>query len=197
MFETNDKSLNLLRKIVNVAIFVAMCVCVIIGIVLIAMSFSMVEYSGYMGKYLSINPIALVSGVCTLLLGPVVCQIVWLLTDVYFNTLFDIKLIRNAQCASELNLQKLPAPLFRKSVKESEINSLDVYKKLKDYRILVEENVITEDEFTQIKSNLMANSRESATDSTISKAKELKKLADQKIITEEEFASEKSKILKK
>ena len=191
MFKNNDKSFNLIRKITNVAIFVAMCVCVVMGIVLIAMSFPTVDY-GY-GAELIINPITLLSGIFTLLLGPVVCQLIWLALDLYFNALLDIKLIRNELCKEEA-MQELPV-LFKKMNRENDVDNVSIYKKLREYRALVEESVITEDEFAQIKTSLMSNAK-TETDSVISKAKELKKLADEKVITEQEFANEKSKILK-
>ena len=193
MFNKNDKSLYLVRKIVNILLFVLMCVSVIAGIVLIAMSFYTYK------EEIFVNFITLISGVCTMILGPVLLQLVYLVADIGFNALLDVKIIRNAQFG--IDVPEFSAPLFFTNKKENVMgtNTLDVYEKLKKYKALFDESVITIDEYENIKNGLLQKNIQTVEtiDDDISKVKRLKTLADEKVLSEEEFALEKSKILKK
>ncbi len=193
MFNKNDKSLYLVRKIVNVLLFVLMCVSVIAGIVLIAVSFY--TYN----DELFVNFITLISGICVMILGPVLLQLVYLVADIGFNALLDVKIIRNAQFG--IAVPEFSAPLFLKKNKDviDARNALDVYEKLKKYKTLYDESVITSDEYENIKNGLLQNNTQpvETIDDDISKMKRLKTLADEKVLSEEEFMQEKSKILKK
>lgn len=195
MFERNDKSLNLVRKIINVTLFVLMCVSVIAGVVLIAMSFQVEKYS----EEMIINFGTLIGGILAIILGPILLQIVWLVFDMKLNSILDVKIIRNAQYG--LPAGELKAPLFfnRGKSKEIGVEVTDAYEKLRKYKALCDESVITVDEFEQIKCELLNKNveKEYSIDEDIEKVKKLKSYVDDKIITEEEFAKEKSKILKK
>ncbi len=190
MFKKNDKSLFIVRKVVNVAIFVLMCACVICGIAVIASAISGPSY------YLVAN---IIIGVVVLLGGPIFLQILWLIIDVKFNALVDIKLIRNATYNQEEVL--LPAPLFHKNKKEEDVitNGMEVYEKIKKYKLLLDEKIITTEEFEDIKSRLLLKPAtvESCIDSSIKKVKVLKSYADDNIISAKEFEEEKAKLLKK
>lgn len=191
MFKKNDKSFNMIVKITNVVLFVLMCVSVLIGIVMIALSFKADDFYG-----IYVNFGTLFGGIAAIILGPILIQFIWLLFDMAFNAILDVKLIRNAEYKNQTSAQELPAPIFRKGTKEKEGDKYEAYKKLKEYKELLDETVITKDEYDLIKAELMS-SVEEKTDSTINQVKELKKLADEKIITEQEFVNEKAKILKK
>lgn len=191
MFERNDKSLKLVRKIVNVVLFVLMCVSVIVGIALISSAFNTT------GKI--VNFVTLIIGICTMILGPIILQLVWLNYDIKFNALLDLKIIRNAQF--HLPAGELKAPLFFDKIKNkgNDIKIADVYEELRKYKSLCDESVITVDEFEQIKGALLNKNaeKECSIDEDIAMVKRLKSYVDDNIITEEEFAKEKSKILKK
>ena len=113
-----------------------------------------------------------------------------------FNFALDVKLIRNAQYG-KAGLQELPAPLFRKGTKHKEEDKYEGYKKLKEYKELLDEAVITEEEYAQIKAEFIISDEKKSDSAIISQVKELKKLVDENIITEQEFSNEKNKILKR
>ena len=191
MFKKNDKSFNMIVKITNVVIFVLMCVSVIAGIVMTAAAFRSDKYGD-----LFINFGMLFGGLATIVLAPILLQLVWLAFDMAFNFALDVKLIRNAGCG-QAGLQELPAPLFRKTSKKQEEGKYEIYKKLKEYKELLDEAVITEDEYAQIKAEFIVSDEKKTDSAIISQVKELKKLVDENIITEQEFSNEKNKILKK
>lgn len=191
MFKKNDKSFNMIVKITNVVIFVLMCVSVIAGIVMTAAAFRSDEYGD-----LFINFGMLFGGLATIVVGPILLQLVWLAFDMAFNFALDVKLIRNAQCG-QVALQELPAPVFRKNSKKQENDKYETYKKLKEYKELLDEAVITEDEYAKIKAEFIVSDEKKTDSAIISQVKELKKLVDENIITEQEFSNEKNKILKK
>ena len=200
MFKNNDKSFNLCRKISNIVLFVLMCLSVAVGIFLIILSATINPYRYDVQRYISsmyaLKSTYLTIGLIVLILGPIFFQLIWLGLDLLFNFMLDVKLMRNVICKDQSEIQELPV-LFKKSSKnEKKLDNSVKYEKLREYKMLVEEGVITEEEYIQIKQDLIPTSSK-ATDNVISKAKELKKLADEKVITEEEFANEKSKILKK
>lgn len=197
MFKKSDKSLYLIRKIVNVVIFVFMCISVIAGLVLIAISFNK-SVDQYGNSFTWFNFGTFFGGLLAILLGPVLLQLVWLACDLKFNTLLDIKNIRNAQYG--MSAVEFPAPLFlNKCNKSSNNNVLDVYEKLKKYKALLDENALTIEEYEQIKNELLGTnkSEDKSIENDIDKVKRLKKYVDDKVLTEEEFVAEKSKILKK
>lgn len=202
MFEKSDKSLYLLRKITNVAIFVYMFVIVILGIVLICTSFYEVYVpgSGFSKAYYKteVNVGTLIGGILSILLGPILMQLIWLGCDLKFNSLLDIKNIRNAQYG--MPAVEFPAPLFfNKRNKKSDKNVLGVYEELKRYKALLDENALTIEEYEQIKSKLLLNNKgaDENIENDIDKVKRLKQYFDDELLTEEEFIAEKSKILKK
>ena len=130
MFKVNDRTFYMLRKFVNVLNFVLMCVAVLAGIIMMASSFYTYESGRY--SYTAVEWSLFISGILTMLLGPVVLQFGWLLTDIVFNMVFDVKIIRNAISGEEM--PKLPAPLFSKK-KDSKGSYADAYEKLKMYKI--------------------------------------------------------------
>ncbi len=194
MFTKNDKSLFLIRKIINVVTIIVMCICVIAGIVLIALSF------GENAKGASVFYVGtFISGICTLILGPIFTQFTWLLLDMKFNSILDLKIIRNAQFG--LAAPELPCLCMVKRCKGQTLvhGDMSTYDILKEYKTLVDEEVITKDEFDEIKSQLLNKeiSKENQVESTIDKIKKLKSYLDEEVISAEEFEKEKSKILKK
>ncbi len=196
MFNKNDKTLYLLKKIVNVTLFIIMCLCVICGIIIMASSFP-VAYSKSGYRYVSFNAIAFFIGLVTLVGGPIFTQLVYLLLDVAFNFCLDVKIIRNAQFG--LEVPSMPNPLFHKNCNnQKEITGFKMYETLKQYKTLVDQEIITEVEFEELKAKILNKNHHEANslNININKVKKLKTFADEKIITEEEFASEKAKILK-
>ncbi len=174
-----------------------MCISLIAGIVLICTSFNKVQVADY-GYMTVINFGTLIGGILTILFGPILLQLVWLGCDLKFNTLLDIKNIRNAQYG--MPAVEFPAPLFlNKSNKINDNNVLDVYEKLKRYKALLDENALTVEEYEQIKNELLGNNKsaDKSIENDIDKVKRLKQYVDDKVLTEEEFVAEKSKILKK
>ncbi len=195
MFNKSDKSLYLVRKIVNVSLFVMMCLSVLGGIVLIAMSFPV--YEGY---GLWINFFTLFGGIGAIVVGPILLQLVYLVFDIKFNALLDVKNIRNTGYG--LPAEQFDGPLFFNKCKSKNAcsiqNRIDAYDKIKQYKNLFDEGVITEREFNDIKSELLGNSFAQAKqfDGNVNKLKSLKGFVDEGILTEDEFTQEKSKILK-
>lgn len=190
MFEKNDKSLYLVRRILDVAIFVLMCVSVLAGIVLIATSFRSDNY----GTYIIFG--SLIGGVLSILLGPVLLQLVWLAIDIRFNSLLDVKIIRNAQFGN--GKTEFFRPLFSKKRNCDLTCEYDAYEKLKKFKALLDEEVISADEYESIKKELLGKNECTCTvEEDISKVKTLKTYVDDKILTEEEFKAEKAKILNK
>ncbi len=190
MFKSNDKSFFMIRKIVNVVYFILMCVAVVAGIVMMA---SAKETGTYYGdSYTYINWGILIAGLLTMLVGPILLQLGWIVTDAIFNTIMDVKIIRNATLGAEI--PELPAPLFAK--KHEKNNSINVYEKLKAYKNLCSEGFITQEEYETIKKDILKKT-DSGLESNIDKIKKLKVYLDEGLLTEEEFEKEKSKILKK
>ena len=194
MFKSNDKSFFMIRKIVNVVYFVLMCACVVAGIVIMASAKE--TYNTVYSTGTRINVETIIIGLLIMLLGPVFIQLGWLVTDAIFNMVLDVKIIRNATIGAET--PKLPAPLFAKKT-NGEICKVDVYEKLRAYKELCNEGVISQEEFEGIKNNLLKkNSTESEVfASDVEKIKKLKTHFDEGLLTEEEFEAEKSKILNK
>lgn len=201
MFNKNDKSFNIIRKITNVTLFVLMCAAFIAGIVMIAISFESQTKINYGVTYSTtvINYGTLIGGIATMLLGPIFLQLVWLVTDMKFNAMFDVKAIRNAQYG--LQAPEIPGPLFfsKKKDKNLEFDTFDIYEQLKEYKVLCDEAVITENEYEEIKSKFLNKNADNNRifECDIDKIKRLKQFADDKILTEEEFLTEKNKIIKK
>ena len=198
MFKNTDKSFYLVRKILNVVYFVLMIASFITGIILIVCSVqTLPDY--YYGATTYVDIGFLISGILTMLLGPVLWQFDWLITDMIFNSILDVKNIRNASYG--LSVQELPAPLFMKKLKNRDANTNDVpdYEKLKEYKSLFDEKVITQEEFDEIRRKILGkkDNKVEAIDYDIMQVKKLKALLDENIITEEEYNEEKSKILKK
>lgn len=198
MFKNTDKSFYLVRKILNVVYFVLMIACVIFGIILIALS-NQTGYSGnmYGGAIIYTDFSYIISGILCIILGPVLCQLSWLVTDMFFNHMLDLKNIRNANYG--LPAVELPAPLFMGRLKkQDEKENLNVYEKLREYKLLLDEKIISQEEFDEIKAKLIEkkSSKAKYQDDKISKVRELKTYLDEKVITEDEFNEEKSKILK-
>ncbi len=194
MFNRNDKSFFILRKIINVAIIIFMCVCVIAGIIFMALAFG--EDAAGRSKFIAVN---FIIGIVLLLLGPIICQLIWLVSDMKYNSRLDVKIIRNAQfglAAPELPYINIFNRNKDKLVVQGEMATYDILKK---YKVLVDEDIISQEEFEEIKSQLLnkdvAVSKQ--VENTIDKIKKLKSYADEKIISTEEFEKEKSKILKK
>ena len=75
------------------------------------------------------------------------------------------------------------------------INDASVVSSLTKLKEMQDENVISEDEYTVLKSNFLESL--STSKLTIDDLKKWKKLLDQKIITEEEFANMKAKVFGK
>ncbi len=190
----NDNSLNLIRKITNVTLFVLMCLSVLTGIVLIAISFGSNSWGG-----MYVNVATLFGGIGSIVLGPVLLQLIWLSTDVAFNFILDVKNIKNAQLGLPTN--ELSAPLFHKNCQKAVgiDNVYSVFEKIKKFKLLLDEGIITEEEYVEIKNELL-NKKEkvgSKFDKDIVKIKQLKTYVDEKILSKEEFDDEKNKILKK
>ncbi len=188
MFKSNDKSFFMIRKIVNVVYFVLMCVAVVAGIVMMA---SAKETSTYYA-YTYINWGILIAGLLTMLVGPILLLLGWIVTDVIFNTIMDVKIIRNATLGAEI--PELPAPLFAKRREKN--NTVNVYEKLKAYKDLCNEGFITQEEYETIKKDILKKT-DSGLERSIDKIKKLKVYLDEGLLTNEEFEAEKSKILKK
>lgn len=196
MFKTNDKSFYIIRKFINWALFILMCIAVIAGIIMMSSSFYTVTPK-YGSSYVDMDAILFFSGLLTMLLGPVILQFNWLLIDAFFNFLFDVKIIRNA--TSGAPIPELPAPILFRKKKESDNVVVDAYEKLKMYKALCDEGVLTEAEFNDIKRDLLNKNvaEKQSFESDIDKVKKLKVYLDEKVLTEQEFVAEKSKILKK
>ena len=194
MFKVNDRTFYMLRKFVNVLYFVFMCVAVLAGIIMMASSFYTYESGRY--SYTAVEWGLFIGGILTMFLGPVLLQFGWLLTDVAFNMVFDVKIIRNAICGEEM--PELPILTFAKK-KEYKDTYIGSYEKLKMYKSLCDEGILTTAEYDELKRELLnKNSIEKKSfESDIDKVKKLKAYVDEKVLTEEEFAIEKSKILKK
>ena len=194
MFKSNDKSFFMIRKIVNVMYFILMCAAVVTGIVLMASSVYSYTQSGRTYTYLDWT--MFIFGIVTMILGPVLLQLFWLISDAVFNIVFDVKIIRNATCGVEM--PKLPAPLFARKNKCKEVG-VDVYEKLKMYKNLCDEGVLSAAEYEEIKKDLLnKNAADNQSfSSDIEKVRKLKAYVDEVVLTSEEFATEKSKILKK
>ena len=202
MFKKNDKSMFLLRKIVNVTLFVLMCVCVVGGIILMASAKTVETGYDYLGAPITqsyFNVIGFIGGFVVFALGPVLLQLVWLVFDMKFNSCLDVKLVRNALFNQGEVFQ--PAPLFHKFKNEECVlnNGMEVYENIKKYKILFDEEAITADEFEDIKKRLLAkdSAAGSQINSSIEKVKMLKSYADSDIISQEEYAQEKAKLLNK
>ncbi len=202
MFNKNDKSLFIFRKIVNALTIILMAVCVIAGIVCIAMSFGKQTINdGFNGT--QVVPVFyfgnFIIGIVALLLGPILLQLIWLALDVKFNAMLDVKIIRNAQYGAPV--PELPELFFIKCNKKSEaiVGVESTFDTLKKYRELVDAEVISQEEFDEIKKQLLNKNVDDSNnvETTIEKIKKLKSYADENVITAEEFAEEKSKILKK
>lgn len=194
MFKRNDKTFYMLRRFVNVLYLVLMCVAVLAGIIMMASSFYTYEVAYY--SYTAVRWGTFIIGILTMFLGPVILQFGWLLTDVAFNMVFDVKIIRNAISGEEM--PKLPTLTFAKK-KEGKDNYVNSYEKLKMYKSLCDEGILTTGEYEELKRDLLnKNSIEKKSfESDIDKVKKLKAYVDENVLTEEEFAIEKSKILKK
>ena len=189
MFKNNDKTLILYRKIINIVLFIAMCACVIAGIVV------MKQAQEFSGKYF--EEVLLTLGLIILAAGPILIQFVWLKIDIKLNHILDVKIIRNAQFG--LENPQLPAPIFHQGKTDSfngTANKLSVYESLKNYKELLDVGAITDVEFAEIKKSIL-HQKEECVSNIIDKVKQLKVYADENILTEEEFNTEKSKILKK
>ena len=195
MFKTNDKSFYIIRKFINWVLFILMCIAVIAGIIMMSSSFYTVTKYG--STYVNMDEILFFSGLLTMLLGPVYLQFNWLFIDTFFNLLFDVKIIRNATCGA--SIPELPAPILFRKKKESDNVVVDAYEKLKMYKALCDEGVLTEAEFNDIKRDLLNKNvaEKQSFESDIDKVKKLKVYLDEKVLTEQEFVAEKSKILKK
>lgn len=195
MFKNNDKSLFLLRKIVNVALFISMCLCVIAGVVMISLCKTIVGSTQYIREY--VNTGMIIGGVLTMILGPIICQIVWLLVDLKFNAILDVKLIRNS--CYNINGEQSLSYLFFKNKKSTVVDSISIFEKLKQYKELYDANILTEAEYEQIKAELLNKNicENTKFSNAIKEVKKLKTYVDEKILTEEEFSVEKAKILKK
>ncbi len=187
MFKKNDKSLFIFRTIINVLTIVMICACIVTGIVLMAMSIG--EYRFHIELF--------IAGIVVLIVGPVFVQLMWLALDMKFQSLLDVKIIRNAQFG--LEAPELPSITFKKSAKNSIKGDMEIYDILKKYKGLLEEKIISQAEFDQIKSQLLNKTvaTTNKVETTIDKIKKLKTYADENVITSEEFAEEKSKLLKK
>ena len=190
MFKSNDKSFFMIRKIVNVVYFVLMCITVIAGIVMMASSSQTYTEYGYTYSYIDWGII--IAGLSIMLLGPILIQLGWIVTDAIFNIIMDVKIIRNATLGAEI--PELPAPLFAK--KRDKNNSVNVYEKLKTYKELCDESAITQEEYEGIKNDLLKKS-DNGFEGDIDKIKKLKRYLDEGLLTNDEFVAEKSKILKK
>ena len=83
---------------------------------------------------------------------------------------------------------------FVKSGKSSTVTS-DPIQILTQYKELVNEKIVTEEEFEELKKNILANNETKV--SNIEELKKWKKALDQKIITEEEYANVKTAIFTK
>ncbi len=83
---------------------------------------------------------------------------------------------------------------FVKSGKENCVGS-DPIKVLSQYKELVNDKIVTEEEFDELKKNLLANNETKV--NSIEDLKKWKKALDQKVITEEEYASVKASIFTK
>ncbi len=188
MFNKNDKSLYILRTIINVITIILIGVCVVMGIVLMAMSID--GYKFYEELF--------ITGIVVLLVGPIVVQLIWLVFDMKYQAILDVKIIRNAQFG--LEAPELPTISFKKNGKKEAVKSdMEIYDILKKYKNLLEEKIISQAEFDEIKSQLLNKTVANNTkvETTIDKIKKLKTYADENVITTEEFAEEKSKLLKK
>ena len=173
-----------------------MCVCAIAGIIMMASSNKIASYDGNTFSYFNFANFFI--GLVLFLLGPVIFQLVWLGLDVKFNALLDVKNIRNA--GYSLPAEEFPAPLFfNKKAKDTDKNNLEAYEKLKKYKLLYDEKVLTDEEYENIKNEILGKNQgnKEALDKDIDKVKKLKAYVDDKIISEEEFVAEKSKIFKK
>ena len=120
MFEKNDKTFFVLRKIVNIALFVCICACALVGLILVFSSIGRYAAPDYYYNtyklYTYVDSTRLAAGLGVMLAGPVVFQFVWLITDICFNKALDVKIIRNAQLG--LETPELPAPIcFKKKSK--------------------------------------------------------------------------------
>lgn len=198
MFKNNDKSFLMVRKFVNVLCFALMCVAVIVGIIFIATSTYMYESFGY--SYTGIDFAKVMCGVAFMTLGPVIIQCLWLLSDYAFNKVLDIKIIRNAICGA--SIPEMPAALFHGKKKASvECKSFDVFEQLKTYRSLLKEGILNEQEYEEIKNELLGNNvtktENEGFELNIEKIKKLKTYLDEGVLSEDEFVSEKGKIINK
>lgn len=160
MFKKNDKTFILLRKIVNIALFVMMVASVISGVVLMLMSFQQV--SSYYGPRMVFSPISFFTGLGVTIVGPVFFQFIWLLTDVGFNAMLDVKIIRDVTCGNEPSVTRLPY-LFRINASEDASQSVGAdfsknkqYSELLKYKELYDQGAITESEYTFFKQQLMS-----------------------------------------
>ena len=187
MFKSNDKSFFMIRKVVNVVYFILMCASVVAGIVMMASS----TYTDKYG-YVYIDWGIVIAGLLIMLVGPILIQFGWIVTDAIFNIIMDVKIIRNATLGAEV--PELPAPLFAK--KRDKNNSVNVYEKLKTYKDLCDESAITQEEYEGIKNDLLKKS-DNGFEDDITKIKKLKCYLDEGLLTNDEFVAEKSKILKK
>ncbi len=160
MFKKNDKTFILLRKIVNIALFVMMVASVITGVVLMLTSFQQV--GNYYNSRIVFNEVTFFTGLGITVAGPVVCQLIWLLTDVAFNAMLDVKIIRDVTCGNEPSIKQLPY-LFRTNANEdagqsvgADLSKNKQYSELLKYKELYDQGAITESEYTFFKQQLMA-----------------------------------------
>ncbi|MBR5192429.1 MAG: SHOCT domain-containing protein [Clostridia bacterium] len=171
-----------------------MCLTVLTGIILFSVSFTTNSWGEFIVNYGT-----LFGGIGSILLGPIVIQLLWLSSDIFFNFILDVKNIKNAQLG--LPTSELSPPLFHKNCQKSVgiDNVYSVFEKIKKFKLLLDEGIITEEEYVEIKNELL-NKKEkvgSKFDKDIVKIKQLKTYVDEKILSKEEFDDEKNKILKK
>ncbi|MBR1983784.1 MAG: SHOCT domain-containing protein, partial [Clostridia bacterium] len=187
---SNDKSFKIVRCISNVALLVATIAGMIAGIIMMATSFDK-----------SFDVVEFIIGICLFLLSPVVIGLVWTFIDLKFTCIVDVKLIRNANYGyrdDKLLNNFAPFKFKGKKCKTTDKyeNSLD---KLVTYKKMVDEGILTAEEFVSIKNEIIGKEEKSTScdKESFDTIIKLKKLCDSEVISKEEFATEKSKILSK
>ena len=190
MFKSNDKSFKIVRCISNVTLLIAAVAGMIAGIVMMATSFDK-----------SFDAIEFTIGICLFLLSPVAVALIWIFIDLMFTCIVDVKLIRNAGYNyrdDKLLNNFAPFKFKGKKCKTTDKyeNSLD---KLVAYKKMVDEGILTEEEFISIKTEIIGKEEKSTScdKESFDTIIKLKKLCDSEVISKEEFANEKSKILSK
>ena len=198
MFKQNDRSYTWIRKIVNVLTIVLMFACLIAGVVMMASS----QQSYWGGTYFDFG--IFFGGLAIFFIGPIVINFLWLFVDCFFNTILDIKIIRNAVSGENVEeVAKLSKPIVPYKEKK-DVKVISTYELLLDkllaYKKLLDEGAISQTEYDAIKAKLMPDYTKDAElnsdEKVFATIEKLKKLTDDGVITEEEFAKEKAKLLK-